>query len=234
MDFLKNEQLIGAECANDAVKSSELLLGRLRENNAQLESVAQDSIERCKLLLDNAYIQLDLDKKDEAWQGAHDALKIAIEHEAWSQSVQACDIIYKSEHDDAIVAIAHGIWLGVTYPIDPELSIAMLQHLVEETPDNSDGAAVAAAVASYLVDLRASDEKRDELKFFTNQLLGQVARRHSNVDEQEVFDFWIERMELDDPSKFIPRLGQILDVLMEKEEWWFDRDVLRDKLPKDA
>lgn len=234
MDLLNNEQLIGAECANDAVKSSELLLNRLRENEQQLASAAENSLKRCELLLDNGYIQLDLDKKTEAWEGAHDALKIALQQEDWPQAVQACDIIYKSEQDDAIKAIAHGIWLGVTYPVDPELSVTMLQHLIEETPDKSDGAAVAAAVASYLVELRADDAKRDELKFFTNQLLGQVARRHSNVDEQAVFDFWIERMELDDPGKFIPRLAQILDVLMENEQWWFDRDALREKLPDDA
>ncbi len=234
MDLLNNEQLIGAECANDAVKSSELLLNRLRENEQQLASAAENSLKRCELLLDNGYIQLDLDKKTEAWEGAHEALKIALQQEAWPQAVQACDIIYKSEQDDAIKAIAHGIWLGVTYPVDPELSVTMLQHLIEETPDKSDGAAVAAAVASYLVELRADDAKRDELKFFTNQLLGQVARRHSNVDEQAVFDFWIERMELDDPGKFIPRLAQILDVLMENEQWWFDRDALREKLPDDA
>jgi hypothetical protein len=234
VDLLNNEQLIGAECANDAVKSSELLLNRLRENEQQLASAAENSLKRCELLLDNGYIQLDLDKKTEAWEGAHDALKIALQQEDWPQAVQACDIIYKSEQDDAIKAIAHGIWLGVTYPVDPELSVTMLQHLIEETPDKSDGAAVAAAVASYLVELRADDAKRDELKFFTNQLLGQVARRHSNVDEQAVFDFWIERMELDDPGKFIPRLAQILDVLMENEQWWFDRDALREKLPDDA
>ena len=43
------------------------------------------------------------------------------------------------------------------------------------------------------------------LLFFTNQILGQVARKHSQVEEQEIFDFWVERMELDDPGKFLPR-----------------------------
>jgi hypothetical protein len=122
--------------------------------------------------------------------------------------------------------------LGVTFPVDPELSVAMLQHLVDETPDDSDGAAVAAVTASYLVDLRAEGAERESLKFFTNQLLGQVARRHSQVEEQEIFDFWVERMELDDPSKFLPRLAKVLEVIVEND-WWFDRDELRNKIPAD-
>ena len=234
MNYLKDEQLHGAECANDAVKPSEQLLARLEENSKKLESFLDNELtERCNLLLDNAYILLDLERNEEAWKAAHEAFKIAIELEAWGQAVQACDIIYNADQSDAIRALAHGIWLGVTYPIDPELSVAMLQHLVEETPDTSDGAGVAAATANYLVDLRAEGKQREELKFFASQLLGQVARRHSNVEEQEIFDFWVERMELDDPGKFLPRLAQIIDVLVDDGEWWFDRNELRDRLPKD-
>ena len=232
MNYLNNEQLQGAECSNDATMPSELLLERLGENNNKLGNSQELTLTNvCNLLLDNGYILLDLERNDEAWKAAHKALKYAIDIEAWEQAVQACDIIYRSDQTDAIKALAHGIWLGVTYPIDPELSVAVLQHLVEETPDNSDGAAVAAATANYIVDLRAEGKSRDELKFFASQLLGQVARRHGQVDEQEVFDFWIERLELNDPSKFLPRLAQILDILVENDEWWFDRDVLRDKLP---
>lgn len=232
MNYLNNGQLQGAECSNDATRPSELLLSRLDENNEKLQN-NQDitSTIRCNLLLDNGYILLDLERNEEAWHSAHEAFKLAVDMEAWEQTVQACDIIYTADHSDAIKALAHAIWLGVTYPIDPELSVAMLQHLVEETPDNSDGAAVAAATANYIVDLRAEGKAREELKFFTSQLLGQVARRHGQVDEQEVFDFWVERLELNDPSRFLPRLSQILDILVEKDDWWFDRDVLRDKLP---
>lgn len=233
MNYLNNDQLQGAECSNDAVMPSELLLSRLEENNHKLQHNLDITLEtRNNLLIDNGYILLDLDRKEEAWDTAHEAFKLALDGEAWEQTVQACDIIYTADQDDAIKALAHGIWLGVTYPIDPELSVAMLQHLVEETPDSSDGAAVAAATANYIVDLRAEGKIRDELKFFASQLLGQVARRHGQVDEQEVFDFWVERLELDDPAKFLPRLSQILDVLIEKNEWWFDRDALRDKLPQ--
>jgi hypothetical protein len=83
------------------------------------------------------------------------------------------------------------------------------------------------------VDLRAEGPDRESLLFFTNQLLGQVARRHSQVEEQEIFDFWVERMELDDPGKFLPRLAKVLEVMVDND-WWFDRQQLRNKLPDHA
>lgn len=144
--------------------------------------------------------------------------------------MEACDILFQSEQADSVIALAHGIWLGVTFPIDPELTVAMLQHLIDETPDRSDGAAVAAAVANYIVDLRADEQSRENLLFFTNQLLGQVARRHSQVEEQEIFDFWVQQLELDQPDKFLPRLAKVLDVLV-NGDWWYDRDALRAQIP---
>lgn len=221
-----------AECSNDAIQSSELLVTRLGELAQELKTAS--GVERLKPLLDSGYILLDLvERNKDAWKVAREAFDIAIANEQWLQAVEACDILYQSEQDDAVQALAHGIWLGVTYPIDPELSVAMLQHLVEETPDHSDGAAVAAAAACYIVDLRAKGKQHDELQFFTGQLLGQVARRHTNgaCDSQELFDIWMDRLELKEPGKFLPRLAAILDVLVPPGEWWFDRDVLREKIP---
>jgi hypothetical protein len=221
-----------AECSNDAIKSSELLVNRLVELEKELKGL--EGLERLKPLLDSGYILLDLvDRKADAWKVAKEAFDIALENEQWLQAVEACDIIYQSEQDDAIAALAHGIWLGVTYPIDPELSVAMLEHLVEETPDDSDGAGVAAATACYLADLRAEGKKREDLQFFTGQLLGQVARRHTNgaCDTQELFDIWMDRLELKEPDKFLPRLAMILDVLVPPDQWWYDRDSLREKIP---
>ena len=221
-----------ADCSNDAVKSSELLVNRLAELEGELKEL--EGLDRLKPLLDSGYILLDLvDRKADAWKVAKEAFDIALENEKWLQAVEACDVIYQSEQDDAIAALAHGIWLGVTYPIDPELSVAMMEHLVEETPDDSDGAGVAAATACYLVDLRAEGKSREDLQFFTGQLLGQVARRYTNgaCDTQELFDIWMDRLELKEPDKFLPRLAMILDVLVPADQWWFDRDVLRDKIP---
>lgn len=221
-----------AECSNDAVKSSELLVTRQAELEQELESLS--GLDRLKPLLDSGYILLDLvDRKADAWKVAKEAFDIALENEQWLQAVEACDILYQAEQEDAIAALAHGIWLGVTYPIDPELSVAMLEHLVEETPDDSDGGALAAATACYLVDIRAEGKAREDLQFFTGQLLGQVARRYTNgaCDTQELFDIWLDRLELKEPDKFLPRLAMILDVLVPADQWWFDRDALREKIP---
>ena len=40
------------------------------------------------------------------------------------------------------------------------------------------------------------------------------------------------RMELDDPDKFLIRLRNVIDVLVQ-DEWWFDRDAVRDSIPED-
>lgn len=227
-----NEHRGEAECSNDAIQSSELLTQKLSEHEKVLESATGS--DRLKPLLDSGYILLDLvNRNQDAWKAGKEAFDIAIANENWLSAVEACDIIYQAEQDDAVLALAHGIWLGVTYPVDPELSVAMLQHLVDETPPDSDGAAVAAAVATYIVDLRAEGAQREHLQFFTNQLMGTVARRHTNgaCDSQELFDIWIERLELNDPSKFLPRLSKIVDVLVPEGQWWFDRDTLREKIP---
>ena len=233
MKYLESEAFIGDnDSSEDAIKSSKLLQLKLDEKRQALSALSEDAShdKRFELQLESAYILLDLDRRQEAWEIARGVLEQALDQELWLRAVEACDILYQSEQADAVKALAHGIWLGVTFPIDPELSVAMLQHLIDETPDNSDGAAVAAVTACYVVDIRAHGEEREDLKFFTNQLLGQVARRHSQVEEQEIFDFWVERMELDDPGKFLPRLAKVLEVIVE-DDWWFDRDVLRGKIP---
>ena len=235
MKYLDLENNLGdAECSNDIIKSSELLEQRVIELDKELNILDASSPARLKPLLDSGYILLDLvGRKAEAWVRAEEALHLALAEQSWTQAVEACDVMYQSEEEGAIKALGHGIWLGVTYPIDPELSVAMLQHLIEETPDNSDGAGVAAAAAHYIVDLRAVDKQRDNLIFFTNQMMGQVARRHTNgaCDTQDLFEIWMDRLELKDPDKFLPRLAQIVDVIVPSGEWWFSRDTLREQLP---
>jgi hypothetical protein len=56
-----------------------------------------------------------------------------------------------------------------------------------------------------------------------------VAERHSNVRDQTALNKWMDRLELRDPQIFLPRLSQVVDVIV-GEAWWFDRDELRNKL----
>jgi hypothetical protein len=224
----------GNECADDALPSRETLefeLQRVQQQAAALDLGAPVQ-QRLRLALDGGHLLLDLGRQEEAWQQGWEIFCQAIDAEHWGEAAEACSVLYHAEQPDSIKALAHGIWLGVTYPIDPELSVALLQSLVEETPDNSDGGAVAAATACYLADLRSQGQPRENLLFFTQRLLADVARRHSKVQEQDIFDFWVERLELNDPGKFLPRLAKVLDILT-GGAWWYDRDALRARLPED-
>lgn len=236
MKYLNNEFRIGdADSGDDATKSVQHIEAKLMELQDTLSTLPVDTgtDQKLKLILDQCYLMLDLDRQDEAMEKARNALTQALSEQLWTQAVEACDVMFQADSAESIQALAHGIWLAVTFPIDPELSVAMLQHLIDETPDNSDGAAVAAATACYLVDLRASGEQLEELKFFTSQLLGQVAQRHSQIEDKEIFDFWIDRLELNDPDKFLPRLAKVLNILTEGN-WWYDRDSLRELIPADV
>ena len=182
------------------------------------------------LLLQIGRTLIRLEKKPDAWDAGREAFDIFVARNAWEGAVQACDIMFLSEQPESLAALGQGIWLAVTFPVDPELSVAVLQHVIDETPPDSDGAAVAATVAHYLVDLRAQDRQREDLLFYTNQLLATVARQHSNVHDQEAFSKWFKKLELEDSAKFLPRLRNIVDVLVQ-DEWWIDRDAIQAKLP---
>ncbi|EDN65719.1 conserved hypothetical protein [Beggiatoa sp. PS] len=138
--------------------------------------------------------------------------------------------MFEAEQPDSLVALGHAVWLAVTFPIDPELTAVMLEHIVDETPDDSDGAAVAAVTAHYIIDLRAKGEDRENLLFFANQLLGTISRRHSNIETQADFEAWFKKLELDSPTDFLGRLAQVINIMVQ-DNWWVDRDALRAKLP---
>jgi hypothetical protein len=223
----------GAESSDDMQVASELLKRKLTDTKNQLAQLADtDTIKRAKLLLDCGYTYLDLGQNSEAWQVSQPAFQTFIDSENWEGAVQACKIMFNAEQPDSLVALGNGIWLAVTFPINPELSVAMLEHIIDETPNDSDGGAVAAAAALYIADVRADGESRDSLLFFTNQLLAKVARRHSNIEDQATFDVWLKKLGLDSPDEFLGRLAQILEVMVQGD-WWVDREVIRAKLPTD-
>lgn len=190
-----------------------------------------DLLERARLEMEIAELMLHLQRNSAAWEYARGALTTFIGREQWQEAAEACDILYHSEQPASIVALAHGVWLAVTYPVSIELTIGMLSSIVDETPDHADGAAVAAVTAHYVADMRAVDEKQHEsVSFLSSNLIARVARRHSQVETQEELDAWMDRLELRDPAVFLPRLSKILDIMTE-DNWWFDRDALRARLP---
>jgi hypothetical protein len=211
------------------------LEARLVELRHQLATLPESTgeHERAGLQLELARALQVLGRGAEAWpvgRMAFDALATA---EDWERAADACDVLYQTEQAGSLAALGQGIWLGVTFPIDPEISVHLLSHVVDDTPDDADGAAVAAATAAFLADLRAPQgPDRDRLVFFANQLLGRVARRHGQVADQEAFDRWVRRLELDEPDKFLVRLRNVVDVLVQ-DDWWIDRDAIQSRLTVD-
>jgi hypothetical protein len=192
----------------------------------QLENATP--LARARVQLDIAEILNHLARKAEAWKMARAAFDIALQQNAWQDAIEACNVLYQAEQAESIAALGMGVWLSVSFPVDPELTLAMLLHIVDETPNNSDGAALAAVTARYVVDLRATEENHESQGFLANNLIALVAGRHSNVRDQASLDKWLDRLELRDPQVFLPRLSQVVDVIV-GSSWWFDKQALRQK-----
>jgi len=235
LKFIKEDPSVGsADDSSDARESTgtlERLVADLRGQLGEL-SAGAEALRRADLQLQLGRALVRLEKGPAAWAAAREAFDLYLAEQAWEGAAQACDILFLADQPQSLAALGQGIWLAVTYPVDPELSVALLQHVVEETPPDADGAAVAAVTAYYLADLRARDPQREHLLLYANQVLATVARRHSGVDGQQTFNKWIEDMELNDPALFLPRLRNVVDVLVQ-DEWWFDREALQAALPAD-
>ena len=232
MKYLGDSIDLGAESQQDAATSTVAfeaqlvaVQDRLGEREIELESPQWR-----ELALQEGRLLVALERGPAAWQSGRRCFDRFCDARLWAEAIEAARIMFQSGEQDALVALGHGVWLAVTFPVDPELSVALLQDIIEETPDDSDGAAVAAATAAYVVNLRSEGKEYDSLSFFTNQMLGTVARRHSGIEDQEAFDQWIERLELNDPACFLPRLRNVVDVLVQ-DDWWIDREAIQASLP---
>ncbi len=218
-----------------AEDTRKFLATELKQKQDKLQKLTIDSsqIIRANLQADIAEIMLDIADAgmvEAAWGYAKESFLIYIEQSKWEDAVRATDILYRTELPAAVTALGNGLWLAVTYPIDPELSIVMIKNLIDDTPNSSDGAAVAAAVAHYIADLRFEGEKRDSTMFLTSSLLAKVAERHGNVTDQSQMNSWMLKLELNDPEKFLPRMAQVLEAIVEGN-WWYDKEELRSRMP---
>ncbi len=235
LKYIREDPSVGnADDSSDAKESTaklERLVAQLRDQIAELSSGAAP-LRRADLLLQLGRALVRLEKGHEAWAAAREAFDLYLAEQAWEGAAQCCDVLFLADEPQSLAALGQGIWLAVTFPVDPELSVALLHRVVEETPADADGAAVAAIAAYYVVDLRAQDPQREHLLLYANQVLATVARRHSGVDGQEAFNRWIQDMELAEPAKFLPRLRNVVDVLVQ-DDWWFDRERLQAALPAD-
>lgn len=233
MKYIKNEEVRDADGAEDAQQATGLLEARLHELRLEITELpaGYDPKQKGEILIQTSAILVDLERGEEAFSDAREAFDIFKEAEDWEALAQTCNNMFMADQPESLPALGQGIWVGVTFPeVDPELTVALLQHVVNETPPESDGAALAAAVAHYIADMRTKGKKHEDLTFFTNSLLGTVARRHSEVESQEQFQLWFDRMELNDPEQFLGRMRNVIDVLVQ-DEWWIDRDAIWATLP---
>lgn len=227
----QDEILIETSTPEQAIEDIQQYLEKKQAAYDALEENASP-IERARLQLDVAEALAGMGRPDEAWDKARTALDTFVEEEQWTEAVQSCDVLYQSGQPASLIALAHGVWLSVTYPVDPSLTVNMLSYVIDEIPPTADGAAVAAITAHYIADIRAKDEQHKSLTFLTKQIIANVARGHSKVEDQDAINAWLERLELLDPDIFLPRLSLVLGAIVPVDQWWFDRDALREKLPQ--
>ena len=218
--------------STDPDESVEYLNSYLAEKQKVLAELPDDAseLDKAHLKLDIAEALVGVGKAEECWEVAREAFDVFIENEQWEAAVQCCDVLYQSGQPASLIALGQGVWLAVTYPIDPQLSVNMLGYVVDETPAKADGAAVAAVTAHYVADMRTEGDVNKSMTFVTNQLLANVAREHSGIKDQEAMNAWMEKMQLLDPEIFLPRLSLVLGAIVPADQWWFDRDALRDKI----
>lgn len=220
--------------ANDGLTAEEKLglKIQLSEKIQQLTALEDSGhLQRARLQMDIAEILNVLERKKEAWDIAREAFALSMQQESWQDAVEACNVLYQAGQEDSMAVLGMGIWLAVTFPVDPELTVAMLIHAIDEMPDDSDGAAVVAITGRYVVDLRAGDDKHESQGFLVDNLIAMVAKRHSQVQDQKAMNLWLDKLELRDPQVFLPRMALVVETIV-GDKWWFDRDVLRGNLPE--
>jgi hypothetical protein len=227
------QMVVGDKSGIDLSESRPSLQALLKEHQAHLDSLPDDAppLERARLQLDIAETQLALLKHKEAWDTARELFDNFIEQHAWQDAIETCDVLFQCEQPESLAALGNGVWLAVTYPVPAQLTVAMLQHIVDETPDDSDGAAVAAMAANYIADRRTEGKEHESLTFFTRQMLAAVAKRHRGIEnDPEMINTWIEILELNDVNALLSSLATMLDAVV-GDHWWVDRDALRAELP---
>ena len=228
-----DQMVLGDKSGIDLSESRPSLQALLKEHEQHLQALPADCdpVERARVQLDIAETLLALQQRTESWDVARKCFDIFAAAEAWQDAVEACDVLFQCDQAQSLEALGNGVWLAVTFPVPAQLTVAMLQHIIDETPDSSDGAAVAAMAAHYIAGLRTEGAERESLTFFTNQLVAAVAKRHRGIEnDPEMIKMWVEILGLNDVKELLSRLSLILETVT-GGNWWIDRDALRARLP---
>ena len=192
---------------------------------------SSDDLEMIRLNKQAALALLELGQDIRSWHRARPLFEVFLNRQLWEEAIEVCEILFQANQPGSLAALGQGVWLAVTFPVSPRITTNLLQYVIDETPDDSDGAAVAAATAAYVYDLRKELVDDTDLYLQTTQMMTTVARRHSDANDQTAFDQWIERLELGDPQKFLVRLRNVIEVMVQ-DDWWLDRESLQANLPE--
>ena len=219
--------------ASDPEQSRQIIEDFLQTKQAELDALPEDApaLRRAELQLEIAQAMVGIGREDEAWELARAAFDTFLQNENWQQAVECCDVLYQTNQPASLSALGMGVWLAVTWPIEPSLTVNMLSYIVDETPPKADGAAVAAVTAHYIADIRTEGKEHESLTFLTKEMVARVAEGHSDVKDQDSLNAWMDRLQLRDPDSFLPKLALVIGAIVPADQWWFDRDELRDKLP---
>ncbi len=187
---------------------------------------------RLDVLLNLSKVCAELDKGEESWEAAREAFDLCMAREDWEGAARAGDALFLSNEPQALKGLAHAIWLAVTFPIEVKVTHDVLERLINEAA-HDDIAAVAAATAYYVAELRGGEgEAGEEARDNAVRILSNVAWTHGGVKDQEAFDIWFRIHNLDDPDTFLPLLAESLEKMTEGD-WWYDRDALRARIPEE-
>jgi hypothetical protein len=214
-DDISPEKLVaGDKSGIDLSESRPSLEALLKEHEQHLAALPDtaSALDRARVQLDIAETLLALQRKEESWKIAREVFDTCAAAESWQDAIEACDILFQCEQDESLAALGNGVWLSITFPVPA-------------------GAAVAAMAANYIAELRTEGEEQESLTFFTRQILAGVAKRHRGIeDDPEMIKMWIEILGLNDVQELLSRLAAMLDAIV-GDNWWVDRDALREKLP---
>lgn len=177
-------------------------------------------------------VLLELREYPEAFLQARLLLGQSIEQGDPDAAAAACLAMYESGQEESISALGHAVWLVVACPVNPEQVLQAMRSLVEETPENSDGAAVAAMLGYFLVEKRSLGGNRERHVFLARQLVAEVAKRHRGITDEETIGVWVQMYDLDDVDLLLERLKRILAAII--PQWWFDREDFLQRLEQDA
>ena len=117
---------------SDAKESREFLAAKVVELTEKLEKLPAvvEPMERARLLLDLANAELGMTQMSDVWNHAKAAFDVCVAQEEWQLAIEACDMLYQTELPSSIVALGHGVWLSVNYPVEPEYRINMLNNVI--------------------------------------------------------------------------------------------------------